>query len=246
MKKIYSIYDGDQDKILVSFTKRETAFKVLKEKANSQAWREFNVQESEVYEDSDILEPFLYYRATCGIADQEIDVKEESYFPPFDDAPDIEASDVNVNGTNITCEGRNLEKVITNLRQFIAKKRYEFEHAVRKVCSIVQPKIENGEAMTVDMICNEADVAQDTVIKILLLLKKEGFLDIVDPLEQKQVVKPEIVLPGGAKAAYQQTSGQKDQITGSGKTNVGFDKKGRLRKIKPGQQATFPIYKKKK
>lgn len=247
MKTMYHIWDEDNDQILISFLKREDAFKILREKSLVQTWRSFEIRESLVLEEGEEITPVLYYRASCGLADEEITVKEEKYFPPFDTAPEDDTTEVNISGTELHCEGRNLEKVCTTLRKFIANKRYEYEVAVRKICNVVQPKLENGEAMTVNQICDETNVAQDVVVKVLLLLKKEGFLNIVDPLESKQKVEEvpkkkggKLILPPGAKGKYQQSSGT---------TNVGFDRKGRLRKINPnapaGYQANIPIYKKK-
>lgn len=248
MKTLYHIWDDDHDKILVSFSTREDAFKVLKEKSLVQSWRSFEIRESQVLEVGEELTPILYYRASCGLADEEITVKEEKYFVEFDDIPsDQETSEVTIAGTELNCEGRDLEKVCTKLRKFIANKRYEYEVAVRKICNVIQPKLENGEAMTINQICDETNVAQDIVVKVLLLLKKEGFLNIVDPLEEKGRVETapkkkggQLHLPPGAKEKYQQSSGL---------TNVGFDKKGRLRKKTPnkfgGYQANIPIYKKK-
>lgn len=252
MKTLYHIWDDDNDQILISFLKREDAFKVLKEKSLIQTWRSFELKESQVLEEGEEITPVLYYKASCGLADEEITVKEEKYFPPFDEPPENDVKDVVISGTDLLCEGRDLEKVCTTLRKFIASKRYEYEVAVRKICNIVQPKLENGEAMTVNQICDETNVAQDIVVKVLLLLKKEGFLNIVDPLEQKGKVETAppkkkdggLYLPRGAKGKYQQSSGQ---------TNVGFDSKGRLRKLKgntpagytSGGGVTIPIYKKK-
>lgn len=239
MKTIFTIVDEDTDDVLAACDKRETAFEILKAKSQIQDWKTYEIKETELIESLDELVPVLYYKASCGLADTELSLKEERYFKPFDEPPDVEVSEVTIHGVDIKCEGRDLEKVCTTIRKFIASKRYEYEVAVRKVCNIIQPKLENGEAMTVDQICDESNITQDIVVKILLLLKKEGFLDITDPLTKVSpaVEKPkkELILPNKATG----------YTTSSGMTNVGFDKKGRLRKLQ-GQQASIPINKKKK
>jgi hypothetical protein len=226
------LYSEATDLPVAIFKTREDAFAFLKIKENGS--ENYSIKPVPVYGDVGSLKQYKFYTASCNLGDTEITVTEMIFFPEIEpDAPKVECTSVDQYGAKVTCAGTDLQKVSTALRAFIARKRYEFEHAVRRVCDIVQPTIENNEAMTVNQIVDESGIDQDTVVKILILLKKEGFLDIVDPVEE--MTKTQENRRAKLWTPQQEAASQ----------NVGVTNKGEIIKKDPnkGLQATFPIKK---
>lgn len=178
MQTIYYIWNDDLDTVISAFIKRESAFDFIKEKKNSA----YYVKEVKAFEPSETPEKIEFYNAKCTLDSNEMTVERSYIFPEIDDTTSlVECSEVTRFSTTVFCSGTNLDAVSTAIRKYIAKMRYDFEVIVRRVCNIVQPRMEAGEIMTIDQICKEANATQDEVVKILLLLQKEGFIEIVDP-----------------------------------------------------------------
>ena len=244
----YIIYSDDLDEPVAIFKKRESAFSWIKQKADAS----YTIKPVPVFNEIDDMGQYTYYHANCNLGDSQITVTETVYFPDIEKhAPSESCSEVIQYGARLSCSGTDLDKVALAIREFVARKRYEFEHAVRKVCGVVQPKIENNEAMTVNQIVDESGVDQDSVVKILILLKKEGFLDIVDPAEEMKKAKDQTK----SKSKLWTPKDAASQIGGQTK-NITTNKRGALVPIDPnkpssytnimtGKQAQIPIKKKK-